>query len=89
NLRKVLNENKEMYTEINYKEKNIKNLNDLKQKEEERIVKENINKKQINTTQNNNTYKKTKFHNFNETFTQYTSDELDEIIKKSQKEKFK
>ena len=39
--------------------------------------------------QNNNTYKKTKFHNFNETFTQYTSDELDEIIKKSQKEKFK
>lgn len=67
----------------------IKNLNDLKQKEEERIVKENINKKQINTTQNNNTYKKTKFHNFNETFTQYTSDELDEIIKKSQKEKFK
>ncbi len=32
--------------------------------------------------------KKTKFHNFNETFTQYTSDELDEIIKKSQKEKF-
>ncbi|PBE90905.1 DnaD domain protein [Clostridioides difficile] len=73
----------------NWNEKNIKNLNDLKQKEEERIVKENINKKQINTTQNNNTYKKTKFHNFNETFTQYTSDELDEIIKKSQKEKFK
>lgn len=31
---------------------------------------------------------KTKFHNFNETFTKYTSDELDEIIKKSQKEKF-
>lgn len=41
----------------NWNEKNIKNLNDLKQKEEERIVKENINKKQINTTQNNNTYK--------------------------------
>ncbi|NMS92048.1 DNA replication protein DnaD, partial [Clostridioides difficile] len=32
---------------------------------------------------------KTKFHNFNETFTQYTNDELDDIIKKSQKEKFK
>ncbi|EGT4599372.1 hypothetical protein DFW26_07900 [Clostridioides difficile] len=31
---------------------------------------------------------KTKFHNFNETFIKYTSDELDEIIKKSQKEKF-
>lgn len=32
---------------------------------------------------------KTKFHNFNETFTQYTTDELDDIIAKSQKEKFK
>lgn len=31
---------------------------------------------------------KNKFRNFDETFTQYTSDELDEIIKKSQKEKF-
>lgn len=53
------------------------------------LLKANKGRKQINTTQNNNTYKKTKFHNFNETFTQYTSDELDEIIKKSQKEKFK
>lgn len=32
---------------------------------------------------------KTKFHNFNETFTQYTPEELDDIIAKSQKEKFK
>ncbi|MCC0654872.1 replication initiation protein [Clostridioides sp. ES-S-0173-01] len=32
---------------------------------------------------------KTKFHNFNETFTKYTTDELDDIIAKSQKEKFK
>lgn len=31
---------------------------------------------------------KKKVSNFNETFTKYTSDELDEIIKKSQKEKF-
>lgn len=31
---------------------------------------------------------KNKFRNFDETFTQYTSNELDEIIKKSQKEKF-
>ncbi|ENY8301183.1 TPA: hypothetical protein ACMVTQ_002152 [Clostridioides difficile] len=31
---------------------------------------------------------KNKFRNFDETFTQYTNDELDEIIKKSQKEKF-
>ncbi|WP_024622122.1 helix-turn-helix domain-containing protein [Metaclostridioides mangenotii] len=33
--------------------------------------------------------KKTKFHNFNETFQKYSSDELDEIIRKSQREKFK
>lgn len=33
--------------------------------------------------------KKNKFHNFNETFTQYSPDELDEIIRKSQREKFK
>lgn len=33
-------------------------------------------------------FKKTKFHNFNENFTQYTSEELDDIIEKSQKEKF-
>ncbi|GAA0230232.1 DnaD domain protein [Metaclostridioides mangenotii] len=33
--------------------------------------------------------KKTKFHNFNESFTQYSEAELDEIIRKSQREKFK
>lgn len=38
---------------------------------------------------NSTTTKKTGFHNFEETFTQYTPDELDEIIKKGQKEKFK
>ncbi|KJF62424.1 replication initiation protein [Clostridioides difficile] len=32
---------------------------------------------------------KTKFHNFNETFTKYTDNELNDIIAKSQKEKFK
>jgi plasmid replication initiation protein len=32
--------------------------------------------------------KKTKFHNFDETFTKYSEDELDEIIRKSQQEKF-
>lgn len=34
-------------------------------------------------------YKKTKFHNFDETFTQYESNELDEIIAKGQVEKWK
>jgi len=33
--------------------------------------------------------KKNKFHNFNETFQKYSPDELDEIIRKSQREKFK
>jgi len=33
--------------------------------------------------------KKNKFHNFEETFTKYSPDELDEIIRKSQREKFK
>lgn len=32
--------------------------------------------------------KKTKFHNFDESFNQYSANELDEIIKKSQKAKF-
>lgn len=36
----------------------------------------------------NSIQKKTGFHNFEESFTQYTPDELDEIIKKSQKQKF-
>ncbi len=33
--------------------------------------------------------KKTNFHNFKETFTQYSPEEMDEIIRKSQREKFK
>ena len=43
-----------------------------------------------NKSNNKNTnVSKTSFHNFDETFTKYTSDELDAIIEKSQKEKFK
>lgn len=33
-------------------------------------------------------YKKTKFHNFDETFTKYSDDELEDIILSSQKKKF-
>lgn len=67
---------------------NIKNLKDLQEAEDLLNSKDKVKKK---NTSNNNTdvFKKTKFHNFNETFTQYTPDELDEIIKKSQKEKFR
>ncbi|HSQ88545.1 DnaD domain protein [Romboutsia sp.] len=70
--------------------KNIKNLEDLKKDEETQKNKVNINNKvSTNAANNNDTYKRTKFHNFNETFTQYTPEELDEIIEKSQREKFK
>ncbi|EQF22279.1 dnaD domain protein [Clostridioides difficile CD160] len=68
----------------NWYEEDIKSLADLNKSKEKALQR---NKK--GQDNNNIVYKKTKFHNFNETFTQYTSDELDEIIKKSQKEKFK
>ena len=68
----------------NWYEEDIKSLADLNKS------KEKVSQKRKNGQNNNNiVHRKTKFHNFNETFTQYTSDELDEIIKKSQKEKFK
>lgn len=69
--------------------KNIKNLEDLKKNDEIQKTKENLNKKVSTSTSDTDTYKKTKFHNFNETFTQYTPEELDKIIEKSQKEKFR
>lgn len=68
--------------------KNIKNLEDLKLNEDENATKEKSNKKPSSTNKTVD-YKKTKFHNFNETFTKYTSDELDAIIEKSQREKFR
>jgi len=78
----------------NWNTKNIKTLEDLAKDEEEFRSKEKDNKKvktniKTNSIAKNNQSKKTKFHNFNETFTQYSSDELDEIIRKSQREKFK
>ncbi|MPM12455.1 hypothetical protein SDC9_58808 [bioreactor metagenome] len=69
--------------------KNIRNLDDLKISEESQKPKETSPKHVSTSSTNGDTYKKTKFHNFNETFTQYTSEELDEIIEKSQKEKFR
>lgn len=38
---------------------------------------------------NKDTYKKTAFHNFTETFTQYSPDELEDMIEKNQREKYK
>lgn len=72
----------------NWNNQNIKTLNDLKNNEKEQKYRENIAKKSY-SNKNDYDYKKTKFHNFNETFTQYTPEELDEIIERSQREKFK
>jgi len=46
-------------------------------------------KQNVVSKEQNYTPKKNKFHNFNETFQKYSPDELDEIIMKSQREKFK
>ena len=50
---------------------------------------DNVNKQNVVSKEQNYIPKKNKFHNFNENFTQYSPDELDEIIRKSQREKFK
>ncbi len=50
---------------------------------------DNADKQNVVSKEQNYIPKKNKFHNFNETFTQYSPDELDEIIRKSQREKFK
>ncbi|WP_024622210.1 helix-turn-helix domain-containing protein [Metaclostridioides mangenotii] len=56
---------------------------------EHRKQKEAKTKKTNNAKESNYKPKKTGFHNFEESFKQYSSDELDEIIRKSQREKFK
>ena len=42
----------------------------------------------LSKKENQSNLKKTKFHNFDETFTQYSEDEFEDIILKSQKKKF-
>jgi DnaD/phage-associated family protein len=56
---------------------------------EHRKQKEAKTKKTNNAKESSYKPKKTKFHNFNESFTQYSEDEMNEIIRKSQREKFK
>ncbi|MCC0636832.1 DnaD domain protein [Clostridioides sp. ES-S-0001-02] len=60
--------------------------NEFERKKKSRQEKKQSNNKVANATSKS---KKTNFHNFDETFTKYSSDELDDIIKKSQKVKFK
>ena len=49
---------------------------------------DNVNKRNVVSKEQNYIPKKNKFHNFDESFNQYSADELDEIIRKSQKSKF-
>ncbi|MCR8744364.1 hypothetical protein [Romboutsia lituseburensis] len=53
-----------------------------------KAIKENYNIKSLSNNNTQHTTKPTKFHNFDETFTQYETEELDEIILKSQRAKF-
>ncbi|MGL5714638.1 MAG: replication initiation protein [Paraclostridium sp.] len=43
---------------------------------------------ELDSSKNKTSFKKTKFHNFDESFSQYSEDELDDIIEKSQREKY-
>ncbi|MBU5307566.1 helix-turn-helix domain-containing protein [Clostridioides mangenotii] len=73
-----------------WNDNNITTYDQLKALELER-EQEKIKSQERKTTSKETNYrsKKTGFHNFEESFTQYSSDELDEIIRKSQREKFK
>jgi len=68
-----------------WNEKGFKTLKDINAKDDAQINKP----KQYKQQKQQNTYTKTKFHNFEETFTKYSSEELEKLIEASQKEKFK
>lgn len=70
-----------------WRDKNITTYEHLKTYELGVRNKQESTEKKI--TKENYKPKKTKFHNFKETFTQYSPEEMDEIIRKSQREKFK
>ncbi|HBG3423978.1 TPA: DnaD domain protein, partial [Clostridioides difficile] len=61
------------------------NITTYEQLESYRLQQENKKSKKVV----NNQLSKNKFANFEQTFTKYTEDELDNIIKKSQDAKFK
>ena len=77
----------------NWKEKNVQTLDDIKLLDEE--FKQKIESKKSNASSTNSTNKgsipkvKTRFHNINQTFTKYTPDELEKLLRESQKDKFK
>lgn len=75
-----------------WNDKDIKTLEDLKTSEEEfKRKKLDVSKSNTNTSNASSPkdYNKTKFHNFEETFTNYSSEELDKIIEENQRRKYK
>jgi len=70
-----------------YKKNNVRTLDDINKLEEEF----NQRKQQLKNTTSNNASApkvKTRFHNINETFRNYSPDELEQLLKESQKGKF-
>ena len=72
-----------------WNEKNIKTLEDLAASEEEFKRKSETKKSNSSTNKGNSQKVKTRFHNINQTFNKYSSDELEKILQESQKGKFK
>ncbi|RDY23456.1 DnaD domain protein [Romboutsia maritimum] len=77
----------------NWKEKNVKTLDDVQLLDDE--FKQKMESKK-NTSNNNSSNSKnsipkvkTRFHNINQTFTKYTPEELEKLLRESQKDKFK
>lgn len=91
----LINNAKEKNKSLNYVlgtctkliDKNIKTLEDYKLHMEE-FKKSFENKSNKNFKSNSCIEKQTKFHNFDETFTKYSSDEFEEIVLTSQNKKF-
>lgn len=70
-----------------YKKNNVKTLDDVVKLEEEFNQKKQ--QRKTTPTNNNSTPKvKTRFHNINETFRNYSPDELEKLLRESQKGKF-
>ena len=71
-----------------WNEKGFKNIKDVESNDN---IQNNQSKQYSQPKQNKqtSTYTKTKFHNFEETFTKYSPEELEKLIEASQREKFK
>lgn len=71
-----------------WKKKNVNNLDDIKKLDEEYKVKVVASPTSKSTTKNI-PQTKTRYHNINQTFSNYSPDELEKLLQESQKGKFK